>query len=332
MTGDPAARPGAPVAQRQTAPYRRHYPHLAAAQLTGPHMARGCAGRDHRRRRDAPWPAQPRLQNRPADRRDRRRRAVHAHHDLAPHRGRYSPSSLLPAKARARYLQVAGAGPVRAGPRGQASWSCSSRVSEVHVANSRAGCGSMPVRPLSIPRRTRRRQMSGFITAARADGSQMSCRRQAVPSGPDDEYVDGDHQDGPERVEREEQETTKTADQCEDDARPPCPGLAEEHADASGHDHDPKDQVRPAPAAEVPVVGVVVRGRRVARQRGEIGLPDRYREPDKEAPAAAENQQPPGQSRQSLGLVATCVRIVCCVRLSAGGRGRSRTLAQMYRS
>ena len=252
------------------------------------------------------------------------------HHDLAPRRGRYSPSSLLPAKVRARYLQVAGAGPVRAGPRGQASWSCSSRVSEVHVANGRAGCGSVPVRPLSIPRRARRRQMSGFITASWADGSQMSCRRRAVTSGPDDEYVDGDHQDGPERVEREEQETTQTADQCEDDARPPCPGLAEEHADASGH--DPKDQVRPAPAAEVPVVGVVVRGRRVAWQRGEVGLPDRYREPGTEAPAAAENQQPPGQSRQSLGVVATCVRIVCCVRLSAGGRGRSRALAQMYRS
>ena len=53
MTGDPAATPGSPAAQQQTAPRRPHCPHLAPAHLTGPHRARGCASRDHRRRQDA---------------------------------------------------------------------------------------------------------------------------------------------------------------------------------------------------------------------------------------------------------------------------------------
>jgi hypothetical protein len=34
------------------------------------------------------------------------------------------------------------------------------------------------------------------------------------------------------------------------------------------------------------------------------------RPPDKEAPAAAENQQPPDQGRKALGVVARCIRIV----------------------
>src|ERR1700728_3443472 len=72
---------------------------------------------------------------------------------------------------------------------------------------------------------------------------------------PDDDDVERYHDDGPDRIMRQEQEVRDAADDGEHDADDPGPQHPEEQAHASGEDDRADDQVRPAPRVDAVAEG-----------------------------------------------------------------------------
>src|SRR5262249_21336714 len=109
---------------------------------------------------------------------------------------------------------------------------------------------------------------------------------------PDDERVEGDHDDRPERRVGDEHEVRDRAEYRDPSTHIPRPSHAEEDADTCGEQDDAEYQLDPAPAVVCPVVVVVAIWRRyedVIRRQGHKA--------DDHAPQAAQHHQGPGQRR-----------------------------------
>src|SRR5829696_4437351 len=78
--------------------------------------------------------------------------------------------------------------------------------------------------------------------------------------GPDDEDVQGDDQQRPERVVGDEQEVGDGAEHGQGDGRGPGPGPARQQPPAGDGHHQPDQQVDPAPGGGVELEGVVAGG------------------------------------------------------------------------
>src|SRR5215203_4889914 len=78
--------------------------------------------------------------------------------------------------------------------------------------------------------------------------------------GPDDEDVQGDDQQRPERVVGDEQEVGDRAEHGQGDGRGPGPGPARQQSPAGEGHHQPDQQVDPAPGGGVELEGVVAGG------------------------------------------------------------------------
>ena len=76
---------------------------------------------------------------------------------------------------------------------------------------------------------------------------------------PDHPHVEGDHEDRPPRVIRDEEEVGDRADAREHKRRRPCPRAAGEQAEGGYDEQDADQQVDPSPCRRVDVEGVVAR-------------------------------------------------------------------------
>src|SRR5580693_8238700 len=154
-----------------------------------------------------------------------------------------------------------------------------------------------------------------------SDALTSACRHQC----PDDVDVDGDQDDRPDWVIREEHEACDRAERRQDHAYNACPDHAEQHADSGGEHDGAECEVRPAPVCDIPVVGV-------RRADGyEERLLDHNGEPDQEAPDSAHDHEDAGEhgagrrsdARWRLGLAIP--RVPSAARVSAWLLIRGRT-------
>ena len=89
--------------------------------------------------------------------------------------------------------------------------------------------------------------------AGQAGGSGLAHLAAVGGECPDDEHVDRDDDEGPQRVGRDEREVGDQADRGGDDADGAGQEVAAEHPDAGEHHDEPDDEMDPAPLGDVEV-------------------------------------------------------------------------------
>jgi GH15 family glucan-1,4-alpha-glucosidase len=161
-----------------------------------------------------------------------------------------------------------------------------------------------------------------------AGGDRSAASHSPFPAAgrerPDDEDVEGDHDDRPDRVPREEHEVRDRAEDGERDADHPGPRHPEQHADPCEEDDGADDHFRDPPAARAEVEDVV-------RRVPEEGPLDDLGDPVEEGHQAGEDHQDrgqqgaPGPARAESGLpVVGCFLVIGTpVRADALVAGRS---------